>query len=140
MFSSINALWKVVGHKKIYGPYDRPPFPIIIDKPTVQDLFAASRFSDYFMFGSIYGTGVLWSYMISRPFPTILQRLIVYHGISHIFFVTAIAATVLIPYRRLTGYWENGLRWRKPEDKLNKFDSTSHFEKATGWSRFRIDN
>ena len=98
------------------------------------------RFSDYFMFGTIYGTGMLWSFAASRPFPHLMQRLIVYHGVSHMFLIVGIAATILIPYRRLTGYWENGLRWRKPEDKLKKFDSTSHFERATGWSRFRINN
>ena len=27
----------------------------------------------------------------------------------------------LLPYRRLTGYWDNGLRWKVPEDKLKKF-------------------
>ena len=66
-----------------------------------------------------------------------MQRLLVYHGVSHMFFAFAVSAMVLVPYKRLTGFWDNGLRWSKPEDKLNKFDSTSHFEKATGWSRFR---
>ena len=98
------------------------------------------RFSDYFMFATIYGTGILWSFAISRPMPTLMQRLIVYHGVSHMFFVGALSALCIVPYRRLTGYWENGLRWRKPEDKLHKFDSTSHFERSTGWSRFRINN
>ena len=138
--SSLSAFWKVVGHKRIYGPYERHPFPIIVDKPSVQDLVSSFRFSDYFMFASIYGTGVLWSFAISRPFPNMMQRLVVYHGVSHIFFVIAAAAMVTIPYRRLTGYWDNGLRWRKPEDKMHKFDTTSHFERATGWSRFRINN
>ena len=54
------------------------------------------------------------------------------------FLVAAAVSMITIPYQRLTGFWENGLRWRKPEDRLNKFDSTSHFEKATGWDRFRI--
>ena len=110
--SSLSAFWKVVGHKRVYGPYERPPFPIIIDKPTVQDLFSSMRFSDYFMFGTIYGTGMLWAFGVSRPMPHLMQRLVVYHGVSHMFFVAAIAATLIIPYRRLTGYWENGLRWR----------------------------
>ena len=35
ILSSISAIWKVVGHKRIYGPYERPPFPIVIDKPSV---------------------------------------------------------------------------------------------------------
>ena len=92
------------------------------------------------MFGSIYGCGVVWAFGISRPFPSIMQRLLVYHGVSHMFFATAVAAMVLVPYRRLTGFWDNGLRWSKPEDKLHKFDSTSHFERATGWDRFRVKN
>ena len=139
-FSSLSAMWKVVGHKRIYSPYERPPFPIIIDKPTPSDLVGSWRFSDYFMFASIYGFGMVWSFAVSRPLPVLKQRLLVYHGLSHLFFCLAASAMVIIPYRRLTGFWENGLRWSKPEDKLHKFDSTSHFEKATGWSRFRIDN
>ena len=44
---------------------------------------------------------------------------------------------VAVPYRRLTGYADNGLRWRNPEDKLRKFDNTSEFERATIWKYFR---
>ena len=138
--SSLSAFWKVVGHKRLYSPYERPPFPIIVDKPSMQDLTSSIRFSDWVMFGTIYGTGVLWAFGISRPFPSIMQRLLVYHSVSHMFFATAVAAMVLVPYRRLTGFWDNGLRWSKPEDRLHKFDSTSHFERSTGWSRFRVNN
>ena len=98
------------------------------------------RFSDWVMGSTIYGTGIVWSFAISRPFPAIMQRLLVYHATSHLFFVAAAMSMIIVPYRRLTGYWENGLRWRKPEDKLHKFDTTSHFERATGWDRFRINN
>ena len=103
-------------------------------------MVASWRISDYFMAGTIYGSGTLWAYTISRPFPNVMQRLLVYHGISHMFFVFALTTMAVVPYRRLTGFWDNGLRWSKPEDKLNKFDSTSHFEKATGWGRFRASN
>ena len=37
-FASLRALWVQAGHKKMYSPYDRPPFPILIDKPTPKDL------------------------------------------------------------------------------------------------------
>ena len=110
----------------------------IIVKPSLSDLVGSWRFSDYCMFGAIYGVGILWSFGISRPFPSVMQRLVVYHGISHLFFVLGLTAMATVPYRRLTGYWDNGLRWSKPEDKLKKFDATSHFEKATGWDRFRV--
>jgi len=132
-FHSLRALVAPAGNKSIYGVYERPPFPIIVDTPSVRDIVSAWRFSDFVMGGTIYGTGILWSYMISRPFPQLSQRLVVYHGISHLFFVAAVALMVTVPYRRLTGFWDNGLRWSKPEDKLHKYDNTSVFEKQSVW-------
>lgn len=69
LLSSIRCLWATAGDKKIYGAYERPPFPILIDAPTWGDVFRAMRLSDFFMGGAIYGTGLLWAYGISRPFP-----------------------------------------------------------------------
>ena len=89
------------------------------------------------MSGTIYGTGILWSYVISRPFTSLSQRLVVYHGVSHLFFVVSLALMITIPYRRLTGFWDNGLRWTKPEDKMRKYDNTSLFEKQSIWGSLR---
>ena len=138
-FASLRALWTTCGHKKMYSVYDRPPFPILIDKPTPRDLIGSWQFSDFFMLSSVYGGGCLYAYMASRPFTTMAARLVVYHGVSHLFFIVAASMSlVIIPFRRLTGFWENGTRWRVPEDKLKKYDLTSHYEKATGWSKYRI--
>ena len=98
------------------------------------------RFSDLFMAATIYGTGLLWAYSISRPFPQAMQKLVVYHGVSHMFLALSLSMMFAVPFRRLTGFWDNGMRWKKPEDKLKKFDCTSHFEKATGWSRFKVSS
>ena len=136
--SSLRCLWATVGHKSIYGPYERPPFPIQVNNPSWSDIFGAMRLSDFFMGATIYGSGVVWGYTVSRPMPMLMQRLIVYHGCAHMFGVLALSLMIAVPYRRLTGYWDNGMRWRKPEDKLNKYDSTSHFEAATGWGRWKI--
>ena len=92
------------------------------------------------MFGTIYGTGTLWGYVASRKMPTVMQRLIIYHTVSHLFLVVSLSLLISVPYRRLTGFHDNGLRWKKPENKLNKFDHTSHFEANTIWYRTRIDN
>ena len=54
-------------------------------------------------------------------------------------FAFGVATVPWVAFRRLTGYWDNGLRWKVPSDKLNKFDSTSHFEKSTGWSKWRVN-
>ena len=138
-FSSLAAGFKRMGVKQIYGPYERPPFPIIIDKPTVQDLVSSFRFSDFSMFGILYGTGIIVGYKCSRNFPVMMQRLLIYHGMSHMFFMLGVFLVPVVAYRRLTGFWDNGLRWKKPADKIHKFDSTSHFERGTRWNKWRVN-
>lgn len=133
-------MWANVGDKKIYGPYERPPFPIIVDAPSWSNVISSLTIGDFFMGGTVYGVGLVWAYTISRPFPQMMQRLVVYHGVSHMFLAFSLSLMVSVPYRRLTGYWDNGMRWKKPEDKLRKYDCTSHFEQATGWSRFKINS
>ena len=136
-FHSIRAIIAPSGNKAIYGAYERPPFPIIVDTPSIRDIVTSWRFSDFVLGGTVYGTGILWSYLLSRPFPQLSQRLLVYHGMSHLFFVTAAALMINVSYRRLTGFWDNGLRWNKPEDKLRKYDNTSLFEKNSIWGSLK---
>ena len=107
-------------NKGVYGAYERPPYPIIIDVPTLRDVLSNLTFSDFVLGGTVYGTGVMWSYVVSKPFPLIMQRLVVYHGLSHMFFFSAGCFMFMCSYRRLTGFGDNGLRWRIPEDKLKK--------------------
>ena len=136
-FHSIRAIIAPSGNKAIYGAYERPPFPIIVDTPSIRDIVTSWRFSDFVLGGTVYGTGILWSYLLSRPFPQLSQRLLVYHGMSHLFFVTAAALMINVSYRRLTGFWDNGLRWNKPEDKLRQYDNTSLFEKNSIWGSLK---
>ena len=137
--ASLRSFWARNGTKSIYGAYERPPFPIQIDAPTWGELLKEIRFCDIFMGFSIYGAGIFWAYAASRPFPILMQRLVVYHGITHLAFATAFCMVLKVPFMRLTGFWDNGLRWKKPEDKLNKYDTVSVFEASTVWGRFRRD-
>ena len=121
------------GRKQIYGVYERPPYPIIIDKPTVKDIVSNFSFPDYVMGATIYGTGLLLGYSCSRGLLLLQQRLLVYHIISHLGFVVGVSSMLACSFRRLTGFYDNGLRWKKPEDKLRKYDNTSHYEAATVW-------
>ena len=140
LLSSLRVFWARAGTKSMYSTYESPPFPIKIDTPTWKDICSEMRFSDYFMFGTIYTVGTLWAYAAARKLPFVMQRLIVYHSCSHMSLVLGISLLISVPYRRLTGFHDNGLRWKKPENKLNKFDHTSHFEANTIWHRARIDN
>ena len=137
-FSSLRVMWTRFDNKNIYGPYERPPFPIKVDSPNFSDIGSEFRSSDLVMAMSIYGAGIAWAFVCSRPFTMLTQRLLVFHGVSHMFLATSFCVTMTIPYRRLTGYADNGLRWTTPADKLKKFDATSHFENGTIWKRFRI--
>ena len=136
--ASLRVLWTRHDTRQLYGTYERPPFPIMVDQPTPGDIAREFRISDAFMALTMYGGGICWAYFCSRPFQLVTQRLIVFHGVSHMFLATTLALTFTMPYRRLTGYADNGLRWSTPADKLKKFDATSHFENATIWGRFRV--
>merc|ERR1712048_407824 len=72
LFGSLRCLWTRAGNNVIYGAYERPPFPIKIDAPTWGDLARELKFADFFMGGTIYGTGLLWGYMCSRPYPMVM--------------------------------------------------------------------
>ena len=62
-----------------------------------------------------------------------------YYGTTtHAFTLTGIVLAFYCSYARLTGYWDNGLRWNVPNYHVNKFDSTSKFEENTFFKRFRI--
>ena len=139
MLSSLRAFWASPGVKSVYSNYERPPYPIKIDKPNYKDVWAEFRFSDAFMGLTIYGTGTLSSFWISRYYPMVGQRLLVFHAVRHMFATIAVCAMFSVPYRRLTGFWDNGLRWKKPENRLNKFDYTSEFEKGTIFKHCRMD-
>ena len=131
MLSSLRVLWASPSVKSVYNQYERPPYPIKVDKPNYKDVLGEFRFSDAFMGLSIYGTVSVTSFWISKFYPMVGQRLLVFHSVRHMFATVAVALMLSVPYRRLTGFWDNGLRWKKPENRLNKFDYTSEFERGT---------
>ena len=63
-----------------------------------------------------------------------------YHNLSHRLLVVALSASLIVPIRRITGFWENGVKRRQPEEKLKKYDASSNLKKATGWISFRANN
>eukprot|EP00997_Jenningsia_sp_PLL12_P008879 NODE_5727_length_555_cov_80.671937_g4989_i0.p1 GENE.NODE_5727_length_555_cov_80.671937_g4989_i0~~NODE_5727_length_555_cov_80.671937_g4989_i0.p1 ORF type:complete len:165 (+),score=12.26 NODE_5727_length_555_cov_80.671937_g4989_i0:39-533(+) len=140
--SSLSTLWKFRANKQqIISAYDRPPYPILVEAPTLGQLISSWRFCDYFALGTTYTASVFTAFYLSRQMPNMFQRTIVFHGISHGGLVTfATLFLLMIPHQRLTGFYDNGLRWRKPENKLKKYDSTSRFENETFWGKMVFRN
>jgi hypothetical protein len=137
MMSSLRAIWTYrANSNRIISPYERPPYPILVDVPTASQLAGEWRACDFFAVGVFYAFGTGLAFWASRPFPMMYQRTLIYHILSHAALVTGGTVFLgMIPYQRLTGFYDNGLRWKKPENKLRKFDNTSEFEKATFWGR-----
>lgn len=60
----------------------------------------------------------------------------VYKAVSRCFTVFGLAGMLLVPYYRLTGFWENGLRWRFPEKQLDRTDFMSEYLKTSVMKHF----
>ena len=57
IMGSIAMLYKVVDQKKVYDIYDRPPFPILIERPTLRDVLGNYKFWDFALFAAFYTFG-----------------------------------------------------------------------------------
>jgi hypothetical protein len=90
------------------------------------------------MFATIYGLGIAGGFVFGRAFPNMHHKMLVYGAITHSFFLTGILTSFYVDYARLTGYWDNGLRWNVPDYHVKKFDCTSKFEENTIFHRFRV--
>ena len=72
LLSSLRSLWAIPGDKKMYGPYERPPFPIKVDTPTWGDIGREYRMSDFVMGMSVYWMGHACGFIAGRPFPMLM--------------------------------------------------------------------
>jgi hypothetical protein len=104
-----------------------------LDKPTLKDVLTNITFADMVLGGTLYTSGILTGYYSSRVKVDLQQKLLVYHTLGHMATVVALASMFFLSYQRLTGFYDNGLRWKRPEDRLRKYDNTSHFENGTVW-------
>jgi len=66
------------------------------------------------------------------------HKLMIYGAFVHSASISGFSAATYVNYCRLTGYWDNGLRWNVPNYHVIKFDVTSRFEENTFFKRFRI--
>ena len=90
------------------------------------------------MIGAFWSFGMIGGVGLAKSFPMQSQRLLIFYMASFMSTSSGIMAAHVVAYRRLTGFWDNGLRWTTPENKFKKFDNTSVFEKATGWDKYRV--
>ena len=137
-FSTFKALFQSEGLRRIYNPTDRPPFPVIMDKHKLSDLYPYIGKGDFFFLGTCYAVGVFTGWYLSRSrLPTFANRLAIFHYMTHIFTVFGLSCMFLVPSLRIRGYMDNGLKWKRPRP-IKKYDFTSGFDKHPVYKHFRL--
>ena len=62
---------------------------------------------------------------------TLYLKFFTTHIYMHAFNVFGLYIMFICSYYRLTGFMDNGLRWKKPDRAFKKFDFTQDFEDRT---------
>ena len=139
LFSSFN-IFKSLGASNIIPCDQRPPYPILISNPSLRQVLGNLNKSDLLVYTAIFFTGFGLTVLTTRNFTLINQKLFILHVNMHLFNIFAIALALNCSYYRLIGLMDNGLRWKRNDKNLNKYDFTRDFEKHTIFKHFRERN
>ena len=136
-FDSFGIIYKSLGTRHVSNIIERPPYPILMDKFKFRDLPAYIEKGDLLLLGTFYITGVVAGYLSTRRINSAKPRLLLYHGVSHMFTVAGIGVLLLMPMFRIRGLWDNGLRWKRPAPH-KKYDYTKNLNEHKVYKHFRI--
>jgi hypothetical protein len=131
------SLFKSLSATNIISYAQRPPYPILISNPTFKQVVANLNKSDLLIYGTYFSFGFILSLFVTRPYHLLKDKLMVLHYGMHIFNIIAIYMVLNCSYYRLCGLMDNGLRWKRKDKSLNKYDFTSDFENNTIFKHFR---
>eukprot|EP00826_Nyctotherus_ovalis_P020249 TRINITY_DN16340_c0_g1_i1.p1 TRINITY_DN16340_c0_g1~~TRINITY_DN16340_c0_g1_i1.p1 ORF type:complete len:170 (-),score=37.13 TRINITY_DN16340_c0_g1_i1:105-614(-) len=135
-FDSFGIFFKS-GIKHVMPVTERPPFPVLMDKIKIKDIFAYIEKGDVVLLGTCYVLGIVFGYIGSRKINSQHARLLTYHGIAHTFNVFGLGLMVFMPLYRIRGLWDNGLRWKRPAP-MKKYNFTSELDKHEVYKHFRV--
>ncbi|EGR34429.1 hypothetical protein IMG5_011950 [Ichthyophthirius multifiliis] len=126
--------------KFVFDVGERPPYPIINSNATFVDVVDNFNFAD---FGIIFTCTVL-----GFPFSRYACRSLNHESLYLKRYMFSTAWTAMISYgflyafansyNRLNGFVDNGLRWKRKEKILIKYDFTSEYEKSSIFGFFRL--
>lgn len=121
-FYLFKRFFLVDNSRHIIQPGERTPYPIVIEKPTFRDIFFNMGVPEWtpflvsFPFGTFLGLRLTHDL---RDLP--LSRRRAFGGIL----VTSMAFGFYLglkgSFYKLIGFEDNGLRWRRPEERVKKY-------------------
>lgn len=136
LFASF-GVFKKLNSSGVIGYDQRPPYPIIIDNPTVSQVFYNLNKSDLMVCAFFVALGFGASVIGSRKYQ-LLQAKFMFTKYSMYWYTLIGAFTAMnCSYYRLAGLMENGLRWKTKDLLYSKYDLTSDFERNTIFKHFR---
>ena len=135
LFASFNY-FKIVKGMQIYRNEERPPYPVLISDPSIQQVLINLNKSDFLVYFTVTGLSFLLTIALTRNNVTMMRKLRILHYNMHFFNLCAMTVATSCSYYRLTGLMDNGLRWRR-SDGLKKYDFTSEMEKKSIFKHFR---
>jgi hypothetical protein len=136
LFASFNV-FKSLGSTNIIAFAHRTPYPILISNPSFKQVLGNLNKSDLLVYASIFASAFGLSIFATRPFGYLVQKLMILHFNMHLFNIIGIVTALNCSYYRLTGLMDNGLRWKRKDKSLNKYDFTRDFENHTIFKHFR---
>lgn len=119
---------------------ERPPYPIIIDNPTIGNVYYNLNKSDVLVFSSILTGGFLASLWVAHSINSLSKKFIISKYLMSGFMFYGLYSAMNCSYYRLIGMMDNGLRWKKRDLVYCKYDMTRDFEARTIFKHFRERN
>ncbi len=136
LFSSFR-IFKAFHAYPILSMEERPPYPILIDDPTISQVFQNLNKSDFLLALSFMGLGFAMSIFSTRRFIFVEQKFYMTKHTMWLYSFTAAFLALQCSFYRLTGFMENGLRWKHRDMLYSKYDFTKDFEANTIFKHFR---
>lgn len=136
LFASFKV-FKVIRNSKTYRIDERPPYPILIDNPTVGETLKNINKSDVFLGLTFVAGGLVSSILGSRYLLRLSNKFYFTKYTMWWYNLCGIFVAMNCSYLRLTGYLENGLRWKQNDSLYTKYDFTSDFERNTIFKHLR---
>lgn len=121
-FYIFRRLFQVGKIRNLIEPGERTPYPIIIENPTLRDALFNMGLPEWVPFLVSVPIGVLLGYYLSHPLRDLpLTRRKAFTGV--VFSVVTVGWYLGFKgsVYKLVGFEDNGLRWKRPEERVKKY-------------------
>jgi hypothetical protein len=108
--------------QRVIEPGERTPYPIIIERPTFRDVFYNMGLAEWMPLVVLTPVGAYAGFHVTHQlFDLPLSRRRAFGGIVFLFAISGFYLGLKGSFYKLTGFENNGLRWKRPEQRVKKY-------------------